>query len=144
MGNHPWHNLDLQSAKESNTETPCKRLRPEQKTWFEICHRLGATVQTFNSCTSRLDVCQCPVIHIPMNNMSKKRSSTSKIHVSGESKLRSVVRSVNCDRIHNQATGWQSGVRSCIMPGLPTHLVQELNVGTVVYTCKNHLHLFEK
>ena len=25
----------------------------------------------------------------------------------------------------------QSGVRSCIMPGLPTHLVQELNVGTV-------------
>ena len=28
--------------------------------------------------------------------------------------------------------GWQSGVRLCIMPGLPTHLVQELNGGTVV------------
>ena len=26
---------------------------------------------------------------------------------------------------------WQSGMRSCIMPGLPTHLVQELDVGTV-------------
>ena len=29
-------------------------------------------------------------------------------------------------------TGCQSGVRSCIMPGLSTHLVQELNIGTVV------------
>ena len=27
---------------------------------------------------------------------------------------------------------WQSGVRSCITPGLHTHLVQELNVSTVV------------
>ena len=26
---------------------------------------------------------------------------------------------------------WQSGVRSCIIPGLPTHLVKELPVGTV-------------
>ena len=26
---------------------------------------------------------------------------------------------------------WQSGVRSCIMPRLPTHLVQILTVGTV-------------
>ena len=33
--------------------------------------------------------------------------------------------------IHIQDTGWQSGVRSCITSGLPTHLVQELNVGTV-------------
>ena len=27
---------------------------------------------------------------------------------------------------------WQWGVRSCIMPVLPMHLVQELNVGTLV------------
>ena len=33
--------------------------------------------------------------------------------------------------IHTQKTGWQSGMRSCIMPGLPANLVQELNVGTV-------------
>ena len=33
--------------------------------------------------------------------------------------------------IHTQEKGWQSGVRSCIMPRLPTHLVQELNVGIV-------------
>ena len=26
---------------------------------------------------------------------------------------------------------WQWGVRSCNMPGLPEHLVQELNVGTI-------------
>ena len=25
---------------------------------------------------------------------------------------------------------WQSGVRSCIMPEVPTHLVQESNAGT--------------
>ena len=34
-------------------------------------------------------------------------------------------------RFHAQKTGWRSGERSCIMPGLPTHLVQELNVGIV-------------
>ena len=28
-------------------------------------------------------------------------------------------------------TMWQSGVRSCIVPGLPTQLLQGLNVGTV-------------
>ena len=33
--------------------------------------------------------------------------------------------------IHAQQTGWQSGVLWCILPGLPTHLEQELNVGTV-------------
>ena len=26
----------------------------------------------------------------------------------------------------------QSGMRSCSMPGLPTHLVQEVNIGTVL------------
>ena len=40
--------------------------------------------------------------------------------------------------IHAQETGWQSGVRSCIMPGMPTHLVQELNVGTV----HPHVHVY--
>ena len=32
--------------------------------------------------------------------------------------------------IHTQENGLQSGVRSCIMPGLAAHYVQELNVGT--------------
>ena len=36
-----------------------------------------------------------------------------------------------------QETGWQSGVRSSIMPGLPRHLVQELNISNVPL----HLHL---
>ena len=33
--------------------------------------------------------------------------------------------------IHAQGTGWQLGQWSCIIPGLPAHLVQELNIGTV-------------
>ena len=33
--------------------------------------------------------------------------------------------------IHAQEIGWQSGLRSCIMPGLPAHLVHEFNAGTV-------------
>ena len=37
----------------------------------------------------------------------------------------------SCEVIHAQETGWQSGVRSCIMSGLPRHLVQESNVDTV-------------
>ena len=48
-------------------------------------------------------------------------------HVACE-KLRPYVRSGTCGCIHDQETSWQSGVRSCIMPGLPTHLVQELHV----------------
>ena len=34
--------------------------------------------------------------------------------------------------MHAQLTGWQSGVRSCIAPGLPWHKREKLNVGTVV------------
>ena len=45
--------------------------------------------------------------------------------------VRSVVRSWTCGLIHAQETGLQSGVRPCTMSGLPTHLLQELNVGTV-------------
>ena len=42
-----------------------------------------------------------------------------------------VVRSGTCGRIHAHETWWQSGMGSCILPRLPTHLVQELNVDTV-------------
>ena len=45
-----------------------------------------------------------------------------------ESKLRSVV---ICDRVDAEETGWQSGMRSCTMPGLPTYLVGALTAGTV-------------
>ena len=38
----------------------------------------------------------------------------------------------SCKVNHDQKTGWQSGVRSCnILPGLPMHVVQKLNAGTV-------------
>ena len=35
------------------------------------------TVQTLNSYTSRLDVCQCIVVHTRMDNMSENKTSTS-------------------------------------------------------------------
>ena len=33
--------------------------------------------------------------------------------------------------IFTQESGWQSGVRSCIMSRMSTHIVKELNVGIV-------------
>ena len=36
-----------------------------------------------------------------------------------------------CGRIHTQETGWQLGVRLCIMLGLLNHSVQELDAGTL-------------
>ena len=53
---------------------------------------------------------------------------THALHVAGESKLRSVVRSPMhlCQEI-----GCQSGVWSCNMAGQPVHLVHGLNIGTV-------------
>ena len=51
-----------------------------------------------------------------------------------KSKLLSVVRSGTCGRINALETGWQSDVRSCILSGMHTHLVHELNVGTVLPT----------
>ena len=68
----------------------------------------------------------------PWITCQHSKPSTPMERVACESKLRSVVRSMICGRIHAQETRWQSGVRSCIMPGLPMHLMQELNVGTVV------------
>ena len=46
------------------------------------------------------------------------------IHVAFKLKLRSC--------IHTRETGWQSGVRSCNMLGLSTHLMRDLNVGIIV------------
>ena len=38
---------------------------------------------------------------------------------------------LSCDVMDLWENGWQSGMRSCIMPGLATLLVQELNGSTV-------------
>ena len=61
-----------------------------------------------------------------MNVASKIKPSTSK----NPSSLRIKAR-FSYKVIHVQETGWKLGVRSCIMPGSPKHLVQELNVCTV-------------
>ena len=51
------------------------------------------TVQTFNSCTIRPDVCQSLAVQRPIDNMSNNRPSTPMTHVACESKLLSFVRS---------------------------------------------------
>ena len=38
--------------------------------------RFASTVQTFNSCTGHPDVCQCQVIQMPVDNMSRNNPST--------------------------------------------------------------------
>ena len=63
------------------------------------------TAQTFNSCTSRPYVCQCLVVHTPMDNMSDTHAK----HINA----------------------LRSSVVRLSMPGLPRQLVKELNVGTV-------------
>ena len=60
--------------------------------------------------------------------MSKKEIR----HISDSRSLR-IKATFNCEFIHAQETGWQSDVRSCILSGLSTHYMEELNVGTVVY-----------
>ena len=56
-------------------------------------HPTQHAVRTFNSCTSRPDVCQCLVVQTSMGNMSKNKPDISIKHVDCESKLLSVVRS---------------------------------------------------
>ena len=65
-----------------------------------IWHVLYQIVQTFNSCTSRPDICQCLVVQTSMDNMSKNKPSTSTTHV--ESKLRLVARSF----LHQYPRNW--------------------------------------
>ena len=45
--------------------------------------------------------------------------------------------------VHALKTDLQSGMRLCIMPGLPTHLVQELNIRTVFFFIDNLLASME-
>ena len=81
------------------------------------------TVQTFNSCTSRPDVWQCLVVHTRLGNMSKNKPSTRSLRIKV---------TFSFEVIHAQETGWQSGVRSYNMPGLPTHSMQELNAALYI------------
>ena len=60
----------------------------------------------------------------PWLTCQENKPSTSMAHIACTSKLRSA------KVIHAsmpRKNWWKSDVRSCILPGLPTHLVQELN-----------------
>ena len=87
----------------SATERPLWTIREEKgiSSRFQVsiswrydlsCLKLR-TVQTFDSCTSRLDLCYCLVVQTPLDNMSKNKPSTSMANITCESKLRSVLRS---------------------------------------------------
>ena len=104
----------------------------------KVCHTVmpspaavcqpALTVQTFNSCTNRPDVCQSLVLQTPMDNMSKDKPSISVFHIAWKSKLRLVVRS----SMHPCPGNWVAIGRVVVFfARLPMHLVQELNVGTV-------------
>ena len=70
------------------------------------------TVQTFNSCTSRPDVCQCLVVQSPIDNMSNNRPSTSMTHVA----------TFICEDIHASMPRKRGGNRACgrvLCPGCP-------------------------
>ena len=84
------------------------------------------TVQTFNSCTGRQDVCQCLVVQTSMITKSKNKPNTPMIHIRNVACKCTFI----CEVIHASMPWklwWQSGVRSCDMSRLPMHLVQELN-----------------
>ena len=63
-----------------------------------------ATVQTFNFCTSRPDVCQCLVVWKAMLRCQENNLNISMTHVACESKLRPVIRS----SIHPSQGNWVS------------------------------------
>ena len=67
------------------------------------------TVQTFNSCTSRPDVCQCLVVQTPMDNV-KIKPSTSMAHLACESMLLWVVRPSMHPCPRNLVASWRAVV----------------------------------
>ena len=87
------------------------------------------TVQKLNSCTSRPDACQCLLVQTPMDNMSK---GSSRIKATFSCEVRD-------PWSHPCEESWEA-IRCAVvyMPGLPTHLVQKLNTGTVLssFTCE--------
>ena len=61
---------------------------------FHLSTYMHLSVQTVNSCTGRLDVCQCLVVQTAMYVKSKEMCNAhSMTHVASKSKLRTVVRS---------------------------------------------------
>ena len=85
----------------------------------------GTDMLFMHQSTGRLLVPGCKKT---IDNLSKNKPSTLMTYVNCESNIRLDVGSL-C--IHAQETGWQPSVRLCIIPGLSTYLVQELDVGIV-------------
>ena len=56
-------------------------------------------------------------------------------HKACKSKIHSVVMSGTFGHIHAKETGWESGMQSCIMPGLPMHVVKEIMAALTLLFC---------
>ena len=108
--------------------------------WLKFQKYLTSRVQTFNSHTSKLDICQCLVVQTPMDNVSKDKLNTSMTHVA----------MFSCEVIHASMPRKLGGSQVCgcvFFPALPTHLVQELNVSTAAFNLRarpgvNHTLIF--
>ena len=70
------------------------------------------------------------VVKTLIDRMSKNKLSTQMSHGPA---IQSYVQLLAHSCINTQETVCQMGVRSFIIPGLPTHLVQELKAGTTAY-----------
>ena len=92
--------------------------------WLHSHYSLHA-VHTFNSCTSPPDVCQSLVVKTPKDNMLKKAK-----HIIDPRSLQIIATFSFWDQGSVFASMYRKlcGNRTC---GRPTHLVQELNAGTV-------------
>ena len=91
-----------------------------------LCIQLSGTVQTFNYCTGRQDVCQCLVAKTSTDNISKNKPSISMTHVAWESILCSVVRSSM-----QPCPGWQFG-RAVVLYAM---VAQALSAGIKCWHC---------
>ena len=82
---------------------------PDQLFDVQYRHLIHAPVDRFD--------CRCLVVHVPLDNVSLNKPSTSMNPVACKSKLYSVVRSGTCGGTHAQKTvglsWWPCGLRRC-------------------------------
>ena len=67
------------SVKNNNSNTNKNNINGNRSNTILITDE-ASIVQTFNSCSSRPDVCQCLVTQTPMNNISNNKANTWILH----------------------------------------------------------------
>ena len=85
--------FDWTTFKERTPTCYIRKLSRDQ--WFKT------TVQIFNSCTSRPDICQCMVVQTSMDDMSKGSNPASGDRNFDYRYLSAILIVVNCCRYHS-------------------------------------------